>query len=322
LSYKTEPQNEGLAGATEQQDTKGKLLQFAIWMNREGYHESTIHHSTYSLDLLHRHGANLLEPDSIKEVLSKLKNSNATKSIMSKDYKLFTKYLGIKWEKPRYTPEQKLPFIPTEREIDDLIAYVKPRIGLALKIAKETGARIGEIAALEWLDIDLERKFLRINKPEKGSLPRAMQISNELVNALQAFKNRQKTLGKYIFQLGEGHTPSRSMQATLASAKKRLAFRLNNPRLHEIHFHIIRHWKGTMEYHKTKDIMHVKKILGHKSINSTMVYINLEQAIFTDAPEEFHIKVTDNLEEACKLLEVGFEYVTDMEGKKVFRKRK
>lgn len=28
------------------------------------------------------------------------------------------------------------------------------------------------------------------------------------------------------------------------------------------------------------------------------------------------------LDEACKLLEVGFEYVTDMQGKKLFRKRK
>jgi integrase len=291
-------------------------------MNREGYYESTIQHAVYSLNLFHRRGANLLDPESVKEVLSKLKNSNATKSIMAKDFGLFAKYLGLKWEKPRYRPEQKVPFIPTEREIDDLIAYVKPRIGLALRIAKESGARVGEIVALEWLDIDFERKFLRINKPEKGSLPRALPISNELINALQAFKNRQRTIGKYIFQCGEGHTPSRSMQGTLASAKRRLAFRLNNPRLHEIHFHIIRHWKGTMEYHKTKDVMHVKKILGHKSINSTMVYINLEQAIFTSTPEEFHIKVTDNLEEACKLLEVGFEYVTDMEGKKVFRKRK
>jgi hypothetical protein len=36
-------------------------------------------------------------------------------------------------------------------------------------------------------------------------------------------------------------------------------------------------------------------------------------------------KITFNattLEEACKLLEVGFEYVTDMDGYKLFRKRK
>jgi integrase len=102
----------------------------------------------------------------------------------------------------------------------------------------------------------------------------------------------------------------------------RVARKLENPRLTQITFHTIRHWKGTMEYHKTHDIMHVKTLLGHKSIQSTMLYINLEQAIFDEVDDEFHVKVTETLEEACKLMEVGFEYVTDMDGKKLFRKRK
>jgi hypothetical protein len=48
----------------------------------------------------------------------------------------------------------------------------------------------------------------------------------------------------------------------------------------------------------------------------------LEKAIFKDTNDEFTVKVAETLDEACKLLEVGFEYVTDMEGKKIFRKRK
>jgi len=77
-----------------------------------------------------------------------------------------------------------------------------------------------------------------------------------------------------------------------------------------------------MEYYKTKDIIHVKTILGHKSINNTMIYINLEQALFSQAPDEFHVKVAHNLKEACELLKVGFEYVTEIDGAKIFRKRK
>jgi hypothetical protein len=38
-----------------------------------------------------------------------------------------------------------MPFIPQEREIDDLIAGVSKEIGLLRLIAKETGARAGEI---------------------------------------------------------------------------------------------------------------------------------------------------------------------------------
>jgi len=50
-----------------------------------------------------------------------------------------------------------------------------------------------------------------------------------------------------------------------------LAFKLGNPRLLKIGFHSFRHWKGTMEHHKTKDIIHVKELLGHKNIQNTLV---------------------------------------------------
>jgi site-specific recombinase XerD len=34
-----------------------------------------------------------------------------------------------------------------------------------------------------------------------------------------------------------------------------------------------------MEYHKTKDILHVQRILGHRNIHNTMMYIRLEETI-------------------------------------------
>lgn len=66
-----------------------------------------------------------------------------------------------------------------------------------------------------------------------------------------------------------------------------------------------------MEYHKTKDIFHVMQVLGHKN---TLVYTHLD--------DEYVSKVAWNLEEACKLIEAGFDYVTDIEGAKLFKKRK
>jgi len=54
-----------------------------------------------------------------------------------------------------------------------------------------------------------------------------------------------------------------------------------------------------------------------------MQYINLEAALYHgENADDFHVKIAETLEEACKLLESGFEYVTDMDGKKLFRKRK
>jgi len=77
-----------------------------------------------------------------------------------------------------------------------------------------------------------------------------------------------------------------------------------------------------MEYHQTKDILHVKEKLGHKNIDNTLIYIHLEAAIFKTSNDEFTVRTAKTVEEAKQLLEVGFEYVTEMESMKLFRKRK
>lgn len=75
-----------------------------------------------------------------------------------------------------------------------------------------------------------------------------------------------------------------------------------------------------MEYHRTKDILHVKQLLGHKSVNSTLMYTQLVN--FKE--DEFHVRVARNVKEVCELVKTGFEYVTGEyeDGSKIFRKRK
>ncbi len=52
------------------------------------------------------------------------------------------------------------------------------------------------------------------------------------------------------------------------------------------------------------------------------VLVGREKAFFLESNEDYTVKVASTVEEACKLLEVGFEYVTDFDGKKLFRKQK
>lgn len=60
------------------------------------------------------------------------------------------------------------------------------------------------------------------------------------------------------------------------------------------------------------------RVLGHKNINNTLVYTHLVD--FQD--DDYASMVAENVEEACKLVEAGFEYVCDMGGVKIFRKHK
>ena len=78
-----------------------------------------------------------------------------------------------------------------------------------------------------------------------------------------------------------------------------------------------------MLYHQTKDILYVKEFLGHKSINSTLMYVQIAKGILgTSANDEFICKVAETPEDVSELIEAGFDYITDFEGREFFRKRK
>jgi ABC-type proline/glycine betaine transport system ATPase subunit len=149
-----------------------------------------------------------------------------------------------------------------------------------------------------------------VNDTEKNGKPRAFKASQKLLNMLNALpKNAQLVFGKPIYN---------HMENQFCVTRKRVANKLANPRIMQIHFHTLRHWKATMEYQKTKNILHVMDLLGHRNIESTLVYTHL----IDFEGDEYHSAVAKSVEEARKLLETGFEYVCQKDDIMLFRKRK
>jgi integrase len=214
---------------------------------------------------------------------------------------------GKKWTPPMYKRIRTLPFIPTETELDKLIAGCSRKLATFLQMLKETGMRSGEAANLKWTDLDLENNSVRVT-PEKGSNPRILRISSKLVSMLNELPKDTTT----VFRVN-----TERIRRNYCRQRKKIAAKLKNSRLRQITFHTFHHWKATMEYHKTRDILHVKEILGHKSLNNTMLYTQLIS--FKD--DEFTAKVAHS-EEVCQLLEAGFEYVCDYGENKIMRRRK
>jgi len=66
----------------------------------------------------------------------------------------------------------------------------------------------------------------------------------------------------------------------------------------------------------------IRRLLGHKGLSSTQIYVNMEKLIFGKGSNKYVVKVATTVEELQSLLRVGFEYVTDFQGKKILRKRK
>ena len=291
-------------------ELQGKIIEFSVKRERNGYKDArTI---VYALRSLQRSGADLLNPESVKEVLRGLTIQESTKHTYASAYDAFLKFLGGTWEKPRYAVSEKAPFIPAEKELETLIAGFTPKLSAFCQLLKETGARYGEVAQIRWTDVDFERKTVAINHPEKHGKTRILGISDKAVNMI----NRLPKTGQTLF--GE----KLLVKSAYYRQRKKISFKLNEPRLLKISLHTFRHWVGTMHYHNVKSIVHVQQKLGHRSITSTMRYITIEESLFQEAPEDFYSATAKTVPEACKLVEAGFEYVCDFDGMKVFRKRK
>ena len=304
---------EQAAGATttlpkDPEIIKGKIVEYSFWLLKQAYAKPTIQGRTKLLKRLLKVGADLHDPESVKETIAKQEWSIGRKANAVDAYTTFLQMQGAKWTPPVYRKVRKIPFIPTEIETDQLIAGCNKRMATFLQLLKETAVRCGEACLLSWTDIDLVNCSIRVT-PEKGSNARNLKISNKLVSMLNELP-KPSTL---VFDATQD-----ALRKSFQQQRRKIAAKLKNPRLMQISFHTFRHWKATMEYHKTKDILHVMQMLGHRSIQNTLIYTQLIE--FKN--DEYTAKVAHSEQEVCQLIEAGFEYVCDYSGNKILRKRK
>ncbi len=169
--------------------------------------------------------------------------------------------------------------------------------------------RIGEATRLQFKDFDFVKRTVRV-VPEKGSSARELKLSDRLCSMLRDL----------FAQRPERPFPDqKGARKYLEKTRKILAKSHSNPRYLSIHLHTFRHFRATMLYAQTRDLLHVKHILGHRSITNTIRYVGM---IAYEGNDAYTSKVAKSLDEFTGLLEQGFEFVADYQDFKVLRKRK
>ncbi len=113
--------------------------------------------------------------------------------------------------------------------------------------------------------------------------------------------------------------PSEKISNTFCRLRYELAKKLQNPKLKRIRLYDFRHYYATTLYYETKDLLLTKEMLGHRNINNTLIYTHL---IKMDTEDKYYTATAKTVEEAQKLIEQGFEYVTTFDNIMIFRKRK
>jgi integrase len=221
-------QTAGDKSTTEQAlDNKGRILQYAFWLKKEGYSTSTILSRSKLVQILAKRGANLHNEESVKETIAEQPWSLGRKANAVDAYTTFLRMTGASWEPPRYQGIRKIPFIPTEAEVDQLIAGCSPRMGTFLQLLKETGMRCGEAWVLNWHDVDTTTRTVRIT-PEKNSNPRISYISQKLAGMLG---NLPKTYGEQ--SLFKPPTAARPLQRQLLTTAKTCGSQTEKPKAAE-----------------------------------------------------------------------------------------
>ena len=197
---------------------------------------------------LHKY-VNLWDVEAVSAFIQDGTWSGGYKESLEYTYSDWCSFHGFDYKPYSYRRNSKIPYIPTETELDTLIVGAKNEYACYLQLLKETGWRPSEALTLTPLDIHLERRVATLNSPKKGSSPRQVKLSNKLIAMLTPIVSTKES-NEVLWQVSR-HTIAKNINRL----KKRLAKKLGNPMLSKITLHIFRRWKATMEYHRTKDIL-------------------------------------------------------------------
>jgi integrase len=291
-------------------EASSQIAYILYGLQNSGKSAGTIKSINKSLTLLARN-TNLNEPKQVLNFIANRNVTNGTKQSLCYAYKKYCKQYQIEAEIPFYQPEPKPIKLPTKEKLQIFITNASKRLSTKLTLSMETGLRPIEVHNLKVKDIDLEQRLIYPTTKKHGIERPPLKISKQL----------QKMLAKYTATKEQNEIvfPQTTAQygKNFRHLRKRLAEKLQDPTLKNIRLYDFRHYFCTK---KLQDLptYNVMRLMGHKKLETTQKYMHLLNL----NDEEYICQGATTKKEAMQLIEAGFEYITEIDGTKLFRKRK
>ncbi|AMV72368.1 tyrosine recombinase XerC [Desulfuromonas carbonis] len=184
---------------------------------------------------------------------------------------------------------RKLPVFLTTTEKKRLLKELKGRSDFSalrdramIEVLLGTGIRLGELAALDMDDIDLDAKHLRVRA--KGNVPQVKFIKTDLRTLLRRYLAERRRHGRPEMEaLFLSNRDGRLCQRQIAN---RLAHWLRKAGIEkELTPHGLRHTFATHLYGATNDLLVVQRALGHRDVSTTQIYTHLVDGQLEEALE-------------------------------------
>ena len=216
--------------------------------------------------------------DYIRFIQKERNLSDRTINAAISQLRFFTIYvLHKKWDDsqlPMRKFDTYLPYVPTEEQVWQFISTMPDlKHKTMTAVLYSSGLRIGEVCRLRYEDID--RKNMRIHITHtKGRCDRYALLSNMALDLLTEYWFAYGRPMKWLFP----------KQYKMDSDKPIDTFFLSRHiHAHErelgweekLTCHSFRHAFGTHLYENGTDLLTIKALLGHRSLNSTTIYVHL-----------------------------------------------
>ncbi len=182
------------------------------------------------------------------------------------------------------TPKQprKLPRHLRPGEIEELIEAadggepLELRDRAILELLYATGLRVGELVSLDWTDLDLEGRVLRV--VGKGGKERMVPFGRMAADSLGAWlgawddlRKEGATDGEPVFLNQRGtRLTDRSVRRILDRYTRDAAIAAG------VHPHTLRHTFATHLLEGGADLRSIQELLGHSSLSTTQKYTHLD----------------------------------------------
>jgi integrase len=132
-----------------------------------------------------------------------------------------------------------------------------------LRLALFTGARSGEVTALEWKHIDWERRFARLPDSTTNE-PRTIHLSDAALEMLRALPR----IGPHVVAGAKPGEPYKNLSRAWIIARTKRG--LGDVRLHDL-----RHSYASLAAGRGVSLQMIGKLLGHRVAATTMRYSHL-----------------------------------------------
>jgi site-specific recombinase XerD len=190
------------------------------------------------------------------------------KFFYEKTLKRIWRVLGIQ-RPPR---PHRLPVVLSVEEVRQVLALIRNEVyRTALRLIYSLGLRLNESVHLRRADIDLERRQVRVRNG-KGRKDRYVPLPEATVLLLSGFLGQLEP-EQWLFP---GRTAGRPIDGSnLQRAFRAAVLESGIPKHASVH--TLRHSYATHLLESGIDVRTIQELLGHESLNTTMVYTHLTQ---------------------------------------------